>query len=195
MWWHHIVVVAVPVFFTLSGYFFFRGMDVLTLDVYKKKLATRFRTLFIPYMIWNCMPVLFVIAGNLYSIIFRGKSTDDMLLFLQGLWDEGLWHIWWDKTGGTMPFDSPIWYVRDLMILCVLSPLFYAFIRKIGWLFPLIAGVLYLTLLSFPVGFCSTGLFFFSLGSTFAIRGVTMDAIGESRYLIYGGALSLFFFV
>ena len=67
MWWNSIVVVAVPVFFVLSGYFFFRGMDVLTLDVYKKKLTTRFRTLFIPYMIWNCFPVLFVVAGNLYS--------------------------------------------------------------------------------------------------------------------------------
>ena len=192
MWWNSIVVVAVPVFFTLSGYFFFRGMDVLTMDVYKKKLATRFRTLFIPYMIWNCFPVLFVVAGNLYSIIFRGKSTDDLIGFLTGLWDEGLWHIWWDKTSGLMPFDSPLWYVRDLMILCVLSPLFYLFIRKIGWIFPLIVGILYLSPLSFPIGFSSTGLFFFSFGSTFALRRISMDAIGGGRYLVYGLALSLF---
>lgn len=192
MWWHSVVVVAVPVFFTLSGYFFFRGMGVMTLEVYKKKLATRFRTLFIPYMIWNCMPVLFVVAGNFYSIIFRGKSTADLIGFLTGLWNEGLWHIWWDKTSGLMPFDSPLWYVRDLMILCVLSPLFYVLIRKTGWLFPMIAAALYMAPLSFPIGFGKTGLFFFGLGSTFAIRSVTMEAIGGGRFLIYALALCAF---
>lgn len=193
MWWHSVVVVAVPVFFTLSGYFFFRGMEVMTLKVYKKKLATRLRTLLLPYLIWNCMPILIVVVENLYSIILRGKSTNDMFSFLRGLWNGGIWHIWWDKTSGSYPFDSPLWYVRDLMILCILSPLFFAFIRKIGWLFPLTTGVLCLVPLSFPVGFSSTGIFFFSLGSIFAIKGLTMDAIGGSRIYVYFIAICSFF--
>ena len=78
------------------------------------------------------------------------------------------------------------------MILCILSPLFYVLIRKIGWLFPLITGVLYLAPLSFPIGFSATGLFFFGLGSTFAIRRISMDAIGRGRFLIYALALCSF---
>lgn len=192
MWWHSIVVVAVPVFFTLSGYFFFRGMEVMTLKVYKKKLVRRLRTLLFPYLIWNCMPILFVIAGNLYSIIFRGKSTNEMYSFLHGLWNDGIWHIWWDKTSGGMPFDSPLWYVRDLMILCILTPLFYIFIQKIGWLYTIIIGILYLAPISLPVGFSSIGLFFFGLGSTIAIKGITIDTV-RGKILIYGLAICFYY--
>ena len=193
MWWHSIVVVAVPVFFALSGYFFFKGVSSFDLPTYKRKLSKRIRTLLVPYLVWNCMPILFVVTGNLYSILFRGKSTNDLVAFLIGLWNDGIWHIWWDKTSGLMPFDSPLWYVRDLMILCVLSPLFNWLLRKLGWIFIVIVSGLYLSPLSFPVGFSSTGLLFFGLGSTFAIKGLPLDHInGGGRFVIYGIALCLF---
>lgn len=137
MWWHSIVVVAVPVFFIISGYFFFYNVKEFNSDVYVTKLKKRGRTLLIPYLLWNLLPVFMIIGGNLFSIIFRGKSFDALCSFFYGLWDDGLWHIWWDKTSGTMPFDSPLWYVRDLMIVVCLSPIIYWLIKRIGLLFPI----------------------------------------------------------
>lgn len=44
--------VAVPLFFFISGYlFFFR--TTFSVDVYKKKLKSRIKTLLIPYLFWN----------------------------------------------------------------------------------------------------------------------------------------------
>lgn len=184
MWWHSIVVVAVPVFFTLSGYFFFKGISFFCYDIYKKKIKKRIKSLFVPYILWNCMPIVFVFAGNLYSIIFRGKSTEALYSFFRQLWDDGIWHIWWDKTSGLMPFDSPLWYVRDLIILCIFSPIIYWIIHRIGWLFPIIVGALYLTPLSFPVGFSSTGILFFSIGANLATKSMALDVIPKLGQII-----------
>ena len=53
MWWHSINVVAVPVFFIISGYFFFYQTKVFGKETYFKKLKKRIRTLLIPYFLWN----------------------------------------------------------------------------------------------------------------------------------------------
>ena len=194
MWWHSVVVVAVPVFFTLSGYFFFKNVRDFTFSNYKQKLKKRAKTLLFPYVIWNCFPVLFVVVGNLYSIIFRHKNTTDLFAFLQGLWDEGLWHIWWDKTSEMMPFDSPLWYVRDLMILCVCSPLIYYAIKYLQWGVVLVFMGLYIAGISFPIGLSLTGFLFFSLGATFALKGLplALPMVGGAKITYYAVTLIAF---
>ena len=171
MWWHSINVVAVPVFFIISGYFFFYQTKTFGKETYSKKLRKRIKTLLIPYLLWNLLPVLLITGGNFYSILFRGKSFDALREFYIGLWDEGLYHIWWDKTSGTMPFDSPLWYVRDLMIICILSPIFYIGIKRLGWIFPIIIGLLHLSgIWPQANGFSSTAFCFFTIGVTYALK-------------------------
>ena len=36
----------------------------------------------------------------------------------------------------TMPFDSPLWYIRDLMMVLCFLPLLYQAIKRVGWVFP-----------------------------------------------------------
>ncbi|MEE1091824.1 MAG: acyltransferase [Prevotella sp.] len=183
MWWHSIVVCAVPVFFVLSGYFFFNKVECFDVDVYKRKIKTRIKTLLVPYLIWNCVPVLFVALGNLYSIMFRNKSTDDLCYFMRGLWNDGLWHIWWDKTNG-MPFDSPLWYVRDLIILCVFSPVIYWILKRMNYWWIGLLSLLFIVGVTFPIGFSITGLLFFSIGAVFAINRLEWQkAFGGGKYL------------
>lgn len=82
---HSIVVVAVPVFFIISGYFFFYNIKEFNSGVYVTKLKKRGRTLLIPYLLWNLLPVFMIVGGNLFSIIFRGKSFDALCSFFYGL--------------------------------------------------------------------------------------------------------------
>lgn len=178
MWWHSIVVCAVPVFFILSGYFFFNKIECFGFDVYKRKIKTRIKTLLVPYLIWNCAPILLVTLGNLYSIVFRNKSTDDLCCFMNGLWDDGLWHVWWDKTNG-MPFDSPLWYVRDLMIVCMLSPVIYFLIKNIGYWWIALLTFLFIIGVKFPIGFSITGLLFFSIGAILALKSVGFQIVNR----------------
>ena len=123
-----IAYVAVPTFFLISGYYFFHGKE-LNVKTYVEKLKKRSKTLLLPCLIWNLLPMLNIVVGNIFSVVFRGKSTEALQTYFAGLWDNGMWHVWWDITAGTMPYDSPLWYVRDLMVMCVLSPLAYFFIK------------------------------------------------------------------
>lgn len=161
--------VAVPTFFLISGYYFFHGKE-LNAKTYVEKLKKRSRTLLVPYLLWNLLPMFNIVAGNVFSILFRGKSTETLQGYFSDLWNQGLWHVWWDMTAGTMPYDSPLWYVRDLMVMCILSPLAYLFIKYASRY-----GVMLLVLL-YVLG-CKTG-----------IVGLDMAAI---TFFILGGGTSL----
>lgn len=186
MWWHSINIVAVPVFFIISGYFFFYQTKTFGKETYSKKLRKRIKTLLIPYLLWNLLPVLLITGGNFYSILFRGKSFDALREFYIGLWDEGLYHIWWDKTSGTMPFDSPLWYVRDLMIVCILSPIIYIGIKRLGWIFPIIICLLHLSgIWPQANGFSSTAFCFFTIGVTYALKDkLLIDLQASTKILL-----------
>lgn len=163
------VNIAVPIFFFISGYYFFHGKE-LTLSLYKIKLARRFHTLLIPYILWNLVPFLNVIGGNLFSILFRGKSFDTLKTYLSDIWNNGIWRIWWNITSGTMPYDSPLWYVRDLMVMCILSPILYLFIIKTKFVGCWIVIMSWFVLPDLQVpGFSRTAVVFFSLGAFFNI--------------------------
>lgn len=175
-----IAQVAVPCFFVIAGYFFV-GNKPLTLEMYKVKLKKRVVTLLIPYLLWNLVPSLVLIGGNLFSIVFRGKSTEDLMTFLTDLWNDGVWHLWWDKVNG-MPSDSPLWFLRDLIVMCVLAPVFYYFIKKGGKLAVVIWCLLYVFL---PVswahlsGISITAVFFFNIGLYLRYNGI--DLVGGSN--------------
>lgn len=68
------------------------------------------------------------------------------------------------------PIDGPLWFIRDLLIACLLSPVIYWFIKKIK-----VGGLLTIALLMIlniwiPFeGFSSTCFFFFSFGAYFSI--------------------------
>lgn len=141
---HTIAQSAVPLFFVLAGFFFFYKKQIMTADFYRGQLKKRFFSLFIPYMLWNCLPILLVTGGNLFSIIFRGKTTDALLEYYTELWNDGLWHIFWDKVDGKMPYDSPLWFLRDLIVVCLLTPVFYYAIKLLGRYFVPLLLVMYL---------------------------------------------------
>ena len=194
MYWHSIAVVAVPVFFIISGYFFFYNVKEFNNDVYVEKLKKRVLTLLIPYLLWNLLPVFMIVGGNLFSVFFKGKSFDALYSFFYDLWNEGIWHIWWDKTSGTMPFDSPLWYVRDLMIVVCLSPVIYWFIKRTGVLFPVVIGCLYVfDFWPNITGFSSTAFLFFSIGATYALKNrLLIDMSRISKFVLLASALVLF---
>lgn len=177
--------VAVPCFFVIAGYFFV-GSKPLTWASYGMKLKKRVQSLLIPYLLWNLVPSLVYVAGNLFSMLFRGKSSDALMAFLTDLWNDGLWHLWWDKVNG-MPSDSPLWFLRDLIVMCLLVPVFYFFIKKCGKYMIIVLFFLYV-LLPLPLksvpGISLTAIFFFSIGLYLRFRGIGL--INKDRKYQWG---------
>jgi len=50
--------IAVPTFFVISGFLFFKGLERWNWDIYKGKMRKRIYTLLIPYLIWNTIFII-----------------------------------------------------------------------------------------------------------------------------------------
>ena len=177
---------AVPVFFMISGYLFFYKLKEWNLSVYKSKLAKRFKTLFIPYMLWYCICIFMGIIIRTGGVVLKGKPIE---YIWSPLIEKGILSIFWDcETWGlnytnwfgySVPESSPIlvplWYIRDLMVVILFTPLIYQLIKKFKLYFVSILGLCYLSFVFIPIhGFSACGFFWFSLGAYFSTNNKSM---------------------
>lgn len=155
---------GVPGFFFISGFLFF-----LSTKRYQQKIITRFHTLLIPYILWNAMllalHIIAYIAGFPQEI--NGKSIVDFSFidYLRVFWDRGSY-----DEGNFVPILCPFWYIRNLLIISVLSPLFFYIIKYLRELFLL--GVAVWWLLTPHNAFISQTVLFFSIGAYFSILNI-----------------------
>lgn len=115
-----------PTFFFLSGYLFFRE-HTLNRKVYAGKIKRRFYSLLIPYLIWNAVMLMVMYLQER----FMGGTSERMGRIADYGWSDYLYAFWdcthsWSFTDTVgQPANIPLWFLRDLMILSVCSPLFY----------------------------------------------------------------------
>lgn len=157
--------VAVPLFMLFSGLLLFRH-GTLGPAMYAGQLKKKARTLLVPYLIWSTLSFIVAVA--------QGDISCSFLHWLQGLWDAELW-----TNGGKFviglsgyPMNMPLWFVRDLIILMILSyPIGFLLEKTRGWILLLMA------VWWFPghekfFGFGADVLFYFSLGAWLSIKNV-----------------------
>ena len=113
--------VCVPLFFVMSGYlFFWNTPDKPSGRWFRDKIQSRFFTLLIPYLIAN------IIAWLCY--FFAIREVPSMVSgFLGDNWKNPLFVFW------TGPINLSLWFIRELMVVVLLSPLIYLIIRYTGW--------------------------------------------------------------
>lgn len=154
-----LVKVAVPVFFIISGYLFFVNVSEWNVQVYRQKLLRRVKTLLIPYLFWNLLMVWKL----------RTFSYDMFWAF----WiPAGVQLDWFGHEQlMTAPANIPLWFLRDLMVVSLLTPILYISIKRLGWWFMAGLAVVYLSgVCAFVPGLSAYAVFFFTLGSFLAIR-------------------------
>lgn len=151
--------VAMPTFFVMSGYLFFANVTEWNAKTYLGKLRRRVKTLLIPYIVWNL----------LMAIKLRTFSLNIFWAF----WTEAGKQIDWlgHEQLMTAPANMPLWFLRDLMVMALLSPIIYIGIRKMGGWLLMILTPLYLSgVCAFIPGFSAYAIYFFTLGSFLGVR-------------------------
>lgn len=111
--------IASPLFFIISGYLFYVNLTGQPKDFFRK-IKKRFFTLIIPYLFWSLWGLLLYLA--LQSVL------PDSISFNKGLimnWDIGTLM----NTIFLDPVPYQLWYVRDLTVFAVLSPVIYILLR------------------------------------------------------------------
>lgn len=159
-----LVKVAVPVFFVISGYLFFRFVEVWTAAVYWQKMRRRVKNLLLPYIVWNLLMAvkLHQFDWDIFWVFWRQAGVQVDWL--------GNLHLM------TAPANMPLWFLRDLMVVSLLTPLIYIGVRRLGlWLMGILA-VFYLSgVYAFIPGLSAYSVFFFTLGSFLGIRRLDLD--------------------
>lgn len=160
-----LVKVTIPVFFIMSGYLFFANIKEWNYQVYKEKLLRRAKHLLIPYLIWN---LLMAIKLKTFS------------------WS--MFWVYWEPAGSqidwfgqeqmmTAPANMPLWFLRDLMVFSLLTPIIYIIIRKLAyWLMGLLT-IFYLSgVYAFIPGVSVYAIYFFTFGAFLSIRKMDLVA-------------------
>ena len=163
--------IAVPLFFFISGFLFFYKVDKFSRNIYIYKIKKRAKTLLVPYIFWNLLMLLMVFVSQLlFPDMTSGKKK---LIVDYSLYDwlSAFWAISNKGEAARVPIDYPLWFIRDLMIVMLCSPLVFFCIKKIRIYCVIILGVLYL----FPLwkdvtGLSLTAWFYFIAGAWFSIN-------------------------
>lgn len=142
-----ITEICVPLFFYLSGYLFFRGVTRNPgIAWFGNKLKRRLTSLLVPYLIANCVAWLIFAAAN--------RWTPGMLSgFLGDSWKDPLFVFW------KGPVNLSLWFVRELIVACLLSPLIWLAVRYTWGVAVIALGVLW----GLHIG--PAPIFFFALGA------------------------------
>ncbi len=109
---------CVPLFFVISGYLFFNNLHVFTLNIYLNKLKKRTRTLLIPYLLW-CTFCLILLIIKYHILGYNGLG----IISNEGIdWSAAI-ESYWSVPNNAYPVAFAFWFIRNLMIFCILSPI------------------------------------------------------------------------
>ena len=171
--------IVFPVSFFIAGYLFFKTGQFSS-DIYLKKLIHRVQSLLVPFFLWNLLYLLLAIIIGLFTgeIPILGILYDN-LTFTDGL--KSFWDISLIAGGNSIaaPIAVQFWFVRDLMVTMVCSPIIYFAVKwfiTLSGRRPLVRYLLFLAIV-FALGYCPhltainpDGWLFFAYGAYFGIK-------------------------
>ncbi len=172
---------AVPCFFLISGFFLCWSLKYGQFFDYPKLLRRKMYTLLLPYFLWNSvffflhslLPKLLQNSSLLPEDKFAGMNLLQMTTRAYGV------------DFPQPPIDVPLWFVRDLMVMFVLSPVLLWLIYRIRskWL------LLGLTVLMFTpyVG----NLSYFMFGMMYGIYRWDLTRLDKYAWLWWAILLTL----
>lgn len=155
---HTLCRLAVPLFFAISGYLFFRSF-ILSWGNYRVAMAKRTRSILVPLLLFNALLLVIILVfrkipyiGDINYIHQRGVVS---LLF--GFYGH--------------PINYTLWFLRDLYVYFLVSPVFAAMLLEIPTLGLVVMYYLWNFVMQAGIPVELSGAFFFYLGGYFGRRG------------------------
>lgn len=112
-----IPTVAVPGFFIISAYLFYRGA---AWQMIPGKMMRRVGSVLVPYIAWNTLYyAAFCIAG-MFPVLW-GFIGREGVAFTIGGWADAILHF---------TYNPVLWYLKQLIILIALAPLLYGILSR-----------------------------------------------------------------
>lgn len=212
--WHYItmlisesVTIAVPSFFFLSGFLFFKDFSIestFNYGIYLKKMKSRLKTILIPYLLWNSIGIINTLIQKILGCLLYGNSWHGILDYLAEVIPTGFWvyeartvdniqNILGYNYQEAVPVNVPMWFIRDLFMMMLLSPVWYYLLKygnicktsKTG------GEVVFILLITYICGFWTNipgfenrAICFYILGAFFAVNHLSLVKIPSYTAII-----------
>lgn len=170
---------AVPAFFLISGYLFFLKIQDYNISVYFAVLRRKCKTLLLPYLIFCAISFFckFLLVKDTTLLEFY-KSLGGVRLFIDcGYIYTENWRGLSDWAGA-FPINGALWYMRDLIIMVVLSPVVWTLLKRSNSYCIVVLTLIYIVNPCIGIPHISA-ICMFSLGAYFSIN--KKDLISEFR--------------
>lgn len=182
---------CVPLFFFFSGYLFFQNVKSFDFDVFKQKLSRRVKSLLIPYLFWNIFVVVIIGAGQMLAPSLFTGAFKRVVDFTVNDWLS----IFYCALGSTQPIAYQLWFLRNLMVMILLTPLIYYLCKYLNywWLIVLVVlpkfGIdgMFPGLNLFSLSFFAAGCWFGIYKCSFIIKPINIRFIIAIAFLLFYG--------
>jgi len=162
---------AVPLFFIISGFLFFRNYISIK-ESYTKKFKSRIFSLVIPYILWAFISALIMYGLSFISFTANTAIVKESVPF-------GAFSL---LSCFIDPPAFQLWYVQQLIIFTVISPVFYFLIKNTKGIIILLFAVPWFLDLHFIIN--SQALFFFSVGAYIGIFAKERDFVRKEKRIL-----------
>jgi len=174
--------IAVPFFFFISGFLFFYKTN-FSFNVFKSKLSKRIKTLLVPYLFWNLIVLLFYFFCQYFFSLYISNTTKMISDFSWIDFLASFWNIHKDSNS-EYPICFQLWFIRDLIVTIIFTPLIYFFVKYIFKIGIVLIGLCWFFDYKIPIcGLNIAAMFFFSLGAYFSIHKQSFVKVVESRFI------------
>lgn len=164
---------AVPLFFIISGFLFASSTYPFAIKIKKRIYA-----LLIPFFIWMFVGFVFMELKIFLGFvspdnIFANANLLDKIIFTTGIFN-------------TLPLlDTPMWYIRNLFLICCLYPIIKKTIQSFPRFYIAICLICYLFKINELQSTITQTLTFFSIGVYISIFKLNITALFEQKRTLF----------
>ena len=156
-------------FFTFSGYLFFNNSESFGSKWIIQKWKKRIHSLLIPFIFWNILMIVCIVLKSIvFDYLHINSDATEWEIVRNG-------PIYWFITG---PADYPLWFLRDLIIMTLFTPLLYVLIKRARYFSLLIFGIMYVVPWG-PKMPSILAIFFYFIGSWMRINNINILSISR----------------
>ena len=169
---------AVPAFFFLAAYFLYRKQFS-----WKKNITKKIRSLLFPYFILNALWIfIFFVAQKIPSTRSFFATSENII----ANWSFADWIAnFFGSPSSSYPILYPLWFIRDLFVLNLLSFVFDWIVKKFGHISFAIFLLVWLFLYSTHIFFLNVqSLCFWGIGCYFARQRISISVLDKYKVII-----------
>ena len=171
---------VVPLLSMVSGWLYFSFSADGAFASLRNRIRRRFASLYVPLMVWNA----FFLA--LMLVLFTASPGHPLLDSLNINFESARIKTWINAVFGLTqhPIGFQFWFVRDLFVTVLISPLLWLLLRRAPYIGLILLAYVWITGMNLVIFFRTDVLFFFYLGGLLRTRNARLE-IGRKATLVF----------